>query len=118
MNVFHLFSFTFDTDGPQTFAISLKDKSAFPKNQNYKYSSARFIVVKSNNDFDLMDGVTFVGGKYDHWERDYYIECDLKAGKYFTFVEIDWHESVKENQRSFVISSYGPGESIIEEETD
>jgi hypothetical protein len=49
------------------------DKSQYPKSQNYKYSSARFILVHPKNNYDLNDGVDYIDGLYEHWERDYYI---------------------------------------------
>jgi hypothetical protein len=71
---FHVFSLTVDTPGDQTFSVSLLDKSQFPKSQNYKYSSVRFILMHLINDYDMTDGVEWLNGLYEHWERDYYIE--------------------------------------------
>jgi hypothetical protein len=48
------------------------------------------------NDYDTTDGVEWLQGLYEHWERDYYIELnDIMPGKYLGYVEFDWHESVK-----------------------
>lgn len=33
------------------------------------------ILVKLMNDFDIDDGVVWIDGKQENWERDYYIEC-------------------------------------------
>jgi len=44
----------------------------------------------------MIDGVEYIKGLYEHWERDYYLERkNLKPGKYLIYVEFDWHESVK-----------------------
>lgn len=76
--------------------MSLQDKSQFSKKQNYKYSSVRFILMHLINDYDMTDGVEWLHGLYEHWERDYYIEQkNLKPGKYLGYVEFDWHDSVK-----------------------
>ena len=91
----------------------------FPRSQDYKYSSVRFILVKPENGFDLNDGVVYQGGLYAHFERDYYIEKkDLPAGKYLAFVEFDWHESVKKDARDFTMTCYGAGTTTITEETE
>lgn len=58
----------------------------------------------------MNDGVKYIGGKYEHWDRDLYIEANfLKAGKYLAFVEFDWHSSVDVNKREFSINNYGLG---------
>lgn len=91
------------------------DKSQFPKKQNYKYSSVRFIMLHLLNDYDMTDGVEWLHGLYEHWERDYYIEIkDLKPGKYLGYVEFDWHESVMPEQRTFSITCYGAGNTHIQ----
>ena len=62
----------------------------------------------------MTDGVQYIGGMYQHWERDYYIEkSNLKAGKYFVFVEIDWHEVVKPELQTFCVTCYGNGKVQI-----
>ena len=56
---------------------------------------------------------------FGHWERDYYIECpDLQKGKYFAFVEMDWHESVKPSEYIFSLTTYGRGTTHISDETE
>ena len=103
----------------QTFSVSLPDKNNFPRDQDYKYSSVRFIVVKPENGFDLNDGVKYIGGLYAHFERDYYIEnLTLPAGKYIAFVEFDWHDSVKFDARDFTMTCYGAGQTRITDETE
>jgi len=115
---YHIFSFTFEQDGDQIFSVSFPDKVMFHEKINYKYSSCRLIIVKSNNDYDLTDGVSYIGGLYEHWERDYYIErTSLPKGKYYVFVEIDWHESVDDNQRMFNVTCYGAGRLIIDDQS-
>lgn len=70
------------------------------------------------NDHDLSDGVKFMGSLYEHWERDYYIELkDVQAGKYMAFVELDWHESLTEDQWTFNITNYGKGYTHFTDET-
>lgn len=60
----------------------------------------------------MTDGVQYIGGKFESWERDYYIECtDLREGKYMAFVEFDWHEIIEQEDRVFNITSYGVGNS-------
>jgi len=106
-------------EGCQTFSVSLPDKNNFPRSQDYKYSSCRFIVVKLVNGYDYNDGVEYKGGLYSHFERDYYIEKkNLKPGKYLAFVEFDWHESVKTDAQDFVMTCYGTGKTRIQDETD
>ena len=91
----YIFGLSFEKSGSQTISISFNDRSFADKSRNIKYSSCRFIVAKAVNDYDTTDGVQYKQGMYEHWERDYYIECDhLEQGKYFVFVEIDWHESL------------------------
>lgn len=66
--------------------------------------------MKLINDSDLEDGVEFIKGLYEHWERDYYIECqNLNPGKYMAFVEMDWHESVQAKDKCFNLTTYGSG---------
>ena len=102
----------------QTFSVSQQDKSQFDKEQDIKYSSCRFIVIHLNNDYDMSDGIEFIRGKYEHWERDYYIEKeDLKPGKYLAFIEFDWHENLRVDQRKFSVTCYGQGDTTIKDET-
>ena len=62
------------------------------------------------NDYDMSDGVEYLNGLYEHWERDYYIEIeDVKPGKYLGYVELDWHDSVKKEERIFSMTVYGAG---------
>ena len=76
-------------------------------------------MVKSANDFDIEDGVQYMKGMYGHWERDYYIENEnIEQGKYFVFVEIDWHDSVYDDEKIFSIVTYGKGYSSIVDETE
>lgn len=98
-------------------SVSLIDKSAFPVNQ-YKYSGVRFIMLRCKNDLDLSDGLIFIKGLYEHWERDYYIELtDVEPGKYLAYIEFDWHESVKDDKRVFNVTTYGPGYTSISDVT-
>jgi hypothetical protein len=90
------------------------DRLCVPKTKAYKYSSARFIIVKLLNDFDLDDGVKFIAGKQESWERDYYLECNgIDEGKYLIFVEFDWHETVRNDLNKFNVTNYGPGQTIF-----
>ena len=73
---YHMVTVDIDTPGAKTFSVSQKDRSFFTKIKYFKYSAARFIVVKLNNGIDLNDGCKFVGGQYESFERDYYIETD------------------------------------------
>ena len=101
---YHIFGIHVSTDGMYTFSVSQRDKLV--ETENYKYSSCRFILVRLVNDFDLSDGVHYICGKQDNWERDYYLECKhLERGKYMAFVEFDWYESVENRQFNF--TSYG-----------
>lgn len=89
----HLVTMDIDTTGDKTFSVSMKDKCWFPKIKYFKYSSVRFIVVKLNNGVDMNDGCQFLGGLYESFERDYYIECEnVEAGRYMVFIEIDWFD--------------------------
>lgn len=99
--------------------MTLPDRTLFPETQNYKYSSVRMILVKLINNFDLNDGVEYIDGMYEHWERDYYIEVkNLQAGKYMAFVEFDWHDSVRPEQQEFSFNCYGMGISKINDVTE
>ena len=70
------------------------------------------------NDFDMSDGVEFMSGLFEHWERDYYIEKEnLPPGKYLAFIEIDWNENLQTDQYSFSLTCYGQGDTLIEDET-
>ena len=115
---YYIFGISFEKRGPQTISISFNDRSFAAKGRNIKYSSTRFILAKSINDFDIEDGVQYIKGIYDHWERDYYIEDEeLEPGKYFVFVEIDWHDSIYDPEKIFTIITYGQGFSNIVDET-
>jgi hypothetical protein len=71
-------------------------------------------MLQPKNDLNLTDGLVFIKGMYDHWERDFYIEMDnCEPGKYMAYVELDWHESVDPNQRTFNVTCYGPGVTTI-----
>ena len=90
---YYIFEVTMEKSGSQTLNISYNDRSFAEKSRNIKYSSCRFILAKSLNYFDTQDGIQYIQGMYGHWERDYYIEQEyLEEGKYFVFVEIDWHD--------------------------
>ena len=61
------------------------------KNANYKYSSVRIIVVRVLNGTDIEGGVEWVGGTFQHFEKDSYLECDnLKKALYMVYIEWDW----------------------------
>lgn len=75
-------------------------------------------MVKSINGYNLLDGVEFIKGKFEHFERDVYVDkTHLEKGRYFAFVEIDWHEATAFNLRDFSFNCYGIGKVKIKEVT-
>ena len=110
---YHVVNLDIDTPGPKTFSISLKDRSYFTKIKYFKYSATRFIIVKLNNGIDLNDGCQYIGGLYESFERDYYIETEhLELGRYMVFVEMDWFDQIPVEDQTFNLTCYGEGETI------
>lgn len=106
---YHIIQFQIDEVGDHTISVSLPDKCNFPVNK-YKYSGVRFIMLRPKNDLDLTDGLIYIKGLYQHWERDYYIELpDCEPGKYMAYIEFDWHDCIGDDQRDFNVTTYGPG---------
>lgn len=67
----------------------------------------------------MTDGVEFIGGLYEHWDRDHYINRDdLKAGKYWALVEFDWHRNIDKEKREFSFNNYGLGKTSIVDVTN
>ena len=63
----------------------------------------------------MQDGVRYIAGMQENWERDYYLECkQLPAGKYMAFIEIDWHEVIQNEDRKFNFTCYGAGNCMME----
>ena len=59
----------------------------------------------------MNDGCKFVGGLYESFERDYYIETEhLEIGRYMVFVEMDWFEQIPVKDQTFNLTCYGEGE--------
>jgi len=115
----HIFSVVLDTEGDHTFSVSQVDKLCIPKDRIYKYSTCRLIIVKLINGFNFDDGVIYIDGKQDSWERDYYLICEgLLPGTYMAFVEFDWHECVLKEKNSFCVTNYGPGNTEFKEVTE
>jgi calpain-15 len=106
----HIFSIDLDTPGDHTLGVSQVDKLCIPTGRDYKYSSCRIILVKLINDFNMDEGVIFISGIQEDWERDYYLICEkLAAGKYYAFVEFDWNEKGSKDKNTFSFNNYGPG---------
>lgn len=111
---YHIFGMHLNSDGMYTFSVSQRDKLV--EAETYKYSSCRFIIVRLVNDYDLSDGVRYIAGKQENWERDYYLECkNLERGKYLAFVEFDWYDCV--TNRQFNLTSYGASSVGFNDET-
>jgi len=92
----HLIAFNVDKAGDNTFSIVQRDRSEFLDVINFKYSTARIIIVKLKNDEDIDGGIDWINGKQDSFGKEYYIECEnLKKVKYICFVEYDWEENIK-----------------------
>ena len=71
-------------------------------------------MVRCKNNYDMTDGLIYMKGLYEHWERDYYIELqDVEVGKYLAYIEFDWHETVLPSQKYFSVTCYGPGKTVI-----
>lgn len=116
---YHLLAINIETQGNRTFAISQRDRSCYPNFPNFKYSSCRFIIVRSKNDKDLLAGVEYIDGKLESFEKNYYIECpNLKKGKYYAFVEFDWEDEVADYEKTFTINSYGVDAAVFSDESD
>ena len=71
----HLIAFNVDKAGDNTFSIVQRDRSEFLDVINFKYSTARFIIVKLKNDEDIDGGIDWINGKQDSFGKEYYIEC-------------------------------------------
>lgn len=81
-----------------TFSVSMKDERCFAWDSNYKYSTARAILMKADGSYQYIKGAAGLP------MRDLYVEFDsLDAGEYLLFAEIDWISG----NRDFVITSYG-----------
>jgi len=60
------------------------------------------------------EGIIFIKGLQEDWERDYYLDCEkLAAGKYYAFVEFDWNDTVMKDINTFSFNNYGPGNCVI-----
>jgi hypothetical protein len=63
----------------------------FPRNNTYKYSSCRLILLQLKNGKDLTDGVTYIQGNKIYEDRDGSVEFkNLEQGSYYYYVEMDW----------------------------
>ena len=104
--------------GNNTFSIVQRDKSEFLDVINFRYSSARFIVVKLKNGEDIDGGIEWISGKQESFGKEYYIECDnLKKGKYYCFIEYDWEENIPQEKRVFNLCCYGASDIKYKDET-
>ena len=93
---YHLIAVHLEQAGDNTFSIVQRDRSEFLDVINFKYSAARFIIVKLKNENDIDGGIEWINGKQESFGKEYYIECEnMKKGKYYCFIEYDWEENIK-----------------------
>jgi hypothetical protein len=89
----------------------------FPRNNKYKYSSCRLILLKLNNGKDMNGGVTYITGNKIVEDRDGHVELkNLELGTYYYYVEFDWQESTEEEFRNFNICSYSCSDVLFEKD--
>ena len=107
---YHIVSMNFDEPGDKTFSVSLKDRSNFSHIKHFKYSPCRLIIGKPINGVDIQEGIEFIDGTFQSFEKDYYIESkNLEKGKYYAFVDIDWEDYIEDQDRTFNVTCYGAG---------
>jgi len=118
-NGYSLFGIQVRADGAQTLAVTQKDKHGYAPQAHFKYQACRFILVRLNNDTDILEGVEYINGKLESFEKNYYIECDwMTKGKYLAFVEFDWDEDISDYEKSFSINTYGEAEVAFSDESN
>jgi hypothetical protein len=76
--------------GEYTIAVSQKDKRCLPLSSEYNYSHVTVSIIQETVK-DKATELVYQKGEKTSWKRDTYVEFpNLKKGKYWVLVEVEW----------------------------
>jgi hypothetical protein len=85
VGLFNVIEVRLSNPGNTYFIVTQNDSRRYGEESGYEYYPVRIIVARKEG-----KSLSYVKGKANAYARDVWIECELEAGDYAVYVEIDW----------------------------
>lgn len=86
---FYIVKINVNKSGMHTFGVSQFGQRLLPRRASYKYANCIAYLVKAgpNGEFE---GCTYITSNVTRQDRDNYLECNIKPGEYFLYIDMEW----------------------------